>query len=73
MASISFKVGSFYCYDCVNALRKFVGSFKGVQSVDMINKDKVVITFDPSSMDEEKLRQIVTDSVYKLGFKIIEE
>ncbi len=75
MASISFKVGSIYCYECVMALRKFIGDVKGVQSVDMIGDDKVVITYDPANLifDEGKLRHLVKDSIDKLGFKIIEE
>ncbi len=75
MASISFKVGSIYCYECVMALRKFIGDVKGVRSVDMIGDDRVVITYDPANLifDEGKLRQLVIDSIDKLGFKIIEE
>jgi copper chaperone CopZ len=71
MANISFKVGSIYCYDCVIALKKFVGSLEGIQSIEMIGEDKVDISFDPSVIGEEKLRQIITDSIEKLGFKIV--
>jgi copper chaperone CopZ len=72
MASISFKVGSIYCYDCVIALKKFIGSLEGIQSIETIGEDRVDISYDPSSISEEKLRQIVTDSIEKLGFKIVE-
>ena len=71
MAKMSFKVGSIYCYDCVIALKKFIGSLEGIQSIDMEGEDMVDISYNPSVMSEEKLRQVVTDSVEKLGFKII--
>ncbi len=72
MANISFKVGSVYCYDCVMALKKFIGSLEGIQYIEMIGADKVYISFDPALIDEERLRQIVADSIEKLGFKILE-
>lgn len=74
MARLSFKVGHVYCYDCVKALGKFIGKMKGVQSVDVKNNDSAVIEYDPSELDldEEKFKQIVIESIDKLGFKIKE-
>ena len=71
MAHISFKVGSIYCYDCVMALKKFIGSLDGIHSIEMEGEDRVDISYDPSVLSEDKLRELVTDSVDKLGFKII--
>ncbi len=73
MASITFKVGRVYCLECVMALRKFICNLKGVQSVDMKDNEKVIITYEPSNLDfsEEKLRKIVIDSIGKLGFTVI--
>ena len=70
MATISYKTGSVQCYDCVIALRKFIGSLDGVQSIEMDREDKIDISYDDSSISENKLMQIVKDSVDKLGFKI---
>jgi len=72
MAKLSFKVGHVYCYDCVKALGKFIGNMKGVQSVDVINNESAVIEYDPSGLevDEEKFKQIVVESIDRLGFKI---
>ena len=72
MATLTFKIGHVYCYDCVKALGKFVGKMKGVQSVEVINNDSAVIEYDPAELefDEEKFKQIVIDSIDRLGFKI---
>ena len=71
MAKLSFKVGHVYCYDCVKALGKFIGRMKGVQSVEVKNNDSAVIEYDPSELDfdEEKFKQIVIESIDKLGFR----
>lgn len=74
MATLSFKVGHVYCYDCVKAVGKFVGKMKGVQSVDVKNNDSAVIEYDPARLevDEEQFKQIVKDSIERLGFRISE-
>jgi copper chaperone CopZ len=74
MAILSFKVGHVYCYDCVKALGKFIGKMKGVQSVDVKNNESAVIEYDPSNLDveEDKFKQIVKDSINRLGFCIKE-
>lgn len=74
MTDIEFKVGSVYCLDCVIALRKFIGHMKGVESVEMVEEDKVAVRYEPSDLEfgEDKLKQIIDESVDKLGFKILE-
>ena len=72
MARLSFKVGSIYCYDCVIALKKFIGSLDGIESIEMTGEDCVDISFDASKISEEKLREVVADSSDKLGFKILD-
>jgi copper chaperone CopZ len=72
MATLSFKVGHVYCYDCVKAVGKFVGRMKGVQSVNVVNNDSAVIEYDPAGLeiDEEKFKQVVKESIERLGFRI---
>ncbi len=72
MATLSFKIGHVYCYDCVKAVGKFVGKMKGVQSVEVVNNDSAVIEYDPAELefDEERFKEIVRDSIDRLGFKI---
>ena len=72
MAILSFKVGHVYCYDCVKAVGRFVGKMKGVQSVDVKNNDSAVIEYDPAGLevDEDQFKQIVKESIERLGFRI---
>ncbi len=72
MATLSFKVGHVYCYDCVKALGKFVGKMKGVQSVEVVNNESAIIEYNPAELevDEEQFKQIVRDSIDRLGFRI---
>jgi copper chaperone CopZ len=72
MATLSYKVGHVYCYDCVKALGKFIGRMKGVKSVEVKNNESAVIEYDPSGLEinEEKFKQIVVESIGRLGFKI---
>jgi hypothetical protein len=53
---------------------KFVGKMKGVQSVSVKNNDSVVVEYEPSALevDEEKFKQIVRESIERLGFRIKE-
>ncbi len=71
MARLTFKVGHVYCYDCVKAIGKFIGKMKGVHSVDVKNNDSAIIEYDPSQLefDEKKFKQIVMDSMDRLGFR----
>jgi copper chaperone CopZ len=72
MKILSFKVGHVYCYDCVKAVGKFVGKMKGVQSVTVENNDSAVIEYDPSGLEvsEDRFKQIVKESIERLGFRI---
>ena len=70
MAIISYKTGSVQCYDCVIALKKFIGSLDGVESIEMDGEYKVDISYDASSISKDKLTRLVGESVDKLGFKV---
>jgi copper chaperone CopZ len=72
MATLSFKVGHVYCYDCVKGVGKFLGRMKGVQSVEVKNNDSAVIHYDPAGLEieEEKFRQIARETIERLGFRI---
>lgn len=68
---ITLNVGTIFYYDCVLALRKFIGSVKGVGSV-AVEEGKVAIDFDPSVISETDLIRLTRDSIEKLGYKILE-
>ena len=71
MNKLFFDVGTIFCYECVTALRKFIGSMKGVASIE-VEEGKVIIEFDPSLIGEETVSGLVRDSIERLGYKIID-
>lgn len=68
---ISFNVGTIFCYDCVMALRRFIGSMEGVEGVE-IDEGKVSIEYDPAKISEERIAQIAKDSIEKLGYRLLD-
>ena len=68
---ITLNVGTIFCYDCVLALRKFIGSMKGVGSVE-VEEGKVAIDFAPSVISEEDIIRLARDSIEKLGYKVLD-
>jgi copper chaperone CopZ len=68
---LSLDVGTIFCYDCVMALRRFIGSVKGVKSVD-VEEGKVAVDFDPAVINEDRISRLVRESVEKLGYKILD-
>ena len=68
---LTFNVGTIFCYDCVLALRRFLGSVKGVSSVE-VEEGKVAIDFDPSVISEASVARLVKDSIEKLGYKVLD-
>ncbi len=69
MKKISFKVEERFCEECSFALRRFIGSMNGVESIDPEN-GQITIQFDPSKITEEDVSKITRDSLEKLGHKI---
>jgi len=68
---ISFNVGTIFCYECVMALQKFIGSMKGIQSVG-VDEGKVSVDYDPDEVSPEKIEKIVKETVEKLGYKVLD-
>jgi copper chaperone CopZ len=71
MKTIRLNVGTLYCYDCVKAIRRFVGSMKGVESVD-VDQGYVTINYNEGIITEEEVRRLVSDTVERLGYRVIE-
>ena len=69
MGKILLNVQHQFCEECSLALRRFVGNIDGVESVDVEN-GRIVISFDASTIDEDRVRTIAQDSVEKLGYKL---
>ncbi len=68
---LTFNVGTIFCYECVLALRKFIGSEKGVESVE-VEDGMIAIDFDPAVIGETAIKRITRDSIERLGYKILE-
>lgn len=69
-AKILFNVGTIFCYDCVQALQRFIGSMKGVVSIE-VEADKIAVVHDPEMVSAAEITRLVTDSVEKLGYKVL--
>jgi copper chaperone CopZ len=72
MGKISLNVQKQFCEECSLALRRFVGSIDGVESVDVEN-GRITVSFDESLITEDRVRTIANDSVEKLGYKLNDE
>ncbi len=72
MSRIKLNAGFIYCYDCVRALRKFIGSMKGVRHIEVEN-GLIRIDYDEKMIEEESIKQIAKDAIERLGYKLIEE
>lgn len=74
MDKLSFKVKKEFCAECSLALRRFVGSVKGVEDVEVsVGEGKITISFDGSKIGESELFKISRDSIEKLGYGLEEE
>jgi copper chaperone CopZ len=69
MKTKQFEANRNLCGDCSMALRRFVGNLDGVDSISVENQ-KIAVTFDETSADEELITRITRESVEKLGYKI---
>lgn len=67
MKVVLFDVEKSLCADCSMALRRFIGGMDGVESID-VEKGRVAVKFDETSIDEEKLSKIAQDSIERLGY-----
>jgi copper chaperone CopZ len=71
MASVTFRVENIFCYECANAIRKFIGSMKGILSVDVVDEG-IRVNFDEGLLTEESVKKLVSDTVQRLGYRISE-
>ncbi len=71
MALATFRVSGLCCYDCQNAIKRFLGSLNGIMAVEMVDEE-LRIHYDGSVLEKEKLKNLVTETVNRLGYKITE-
>lgn len=69
-AKILFNVDTIFCYDCVQAVQRFIGSMKGVVSIE-VETERIAVVYDPDVIGGPEIARLVTDSVEKLGYKVL--
>lgn len=69
LETVSFRIGQIYCYDCVRALRKFVGSMKGVDRLE-VQGGTVMVYYDPDLVARQFVERVTRESIEKLGYRI---
>ncbi len=70
MRKLLFKVEDQFCDECALALRRFIGHMEGIESID-VEKREIAVIFDESKMPDEDLIRLTSDSLDKLGHKLI--
>lgn len=71
MKKMLLSVQNSLCAECSLALRRFVGGMDGVESIE-VEHGKIAVTFDETTVDEERIAKITRDSIEKLGYRIEE-
>jgi copper chaperone CopZ len=69
MRSLHFNVKNELCAECSLALRRFVGGMDGVESVN-VQRGTVDVTFDETTVDEQRLSRITENSIELLGYSV---
>ncbi len=71
MRKLLLRVEDQVCDECALALRRFIGHMEGIESVEVEDR-KIAVVFDNAKMTDEELLRLTTDSLEKLGHKLIE-
>ncbi|RMG73258.1 MAG: copper chaperone [Nitrospirae bacterium] len=69
MARLSFNVDGMYCYECSQALKRFLGGLKGILGVEA-EGGRVVVEFDDRQLKETEVKRIVSDTIERLGYRL---
>ncbi len=70
MRKLTFNIEDQFCDECALALQRFIGHLDGVESIDVEEK-KIAIVFDNVKMTDDDIIRITSDSLDKLGLKLI--
>lgn len=71
MGRIIFSVGSDICAECSLALKRSLGSIKGVKSMVIARRD-IIIDFDTLETTEDEITGIAKNCIEKLGYKLLD-
>ncbi len=70
MEMIIFSVSSVICAECSLALKRFIGSIKGVKAVVVVNKN-IIVDFDGAEIIENEIIGIAENCIEKLGYELV--
>ena len=70
MERILLNVNSTICSECSYALKRFIGSIKGVNSVVVIGGN-ILISFESAEIPESEVANIAKNCIEKLGYKLV--
>jgi len=71
MSKEYFKVQQRVCEECSLALRRFIGGMDGINSVT-VEVGSVAVEFDEETISSDRVRQLVRDSMDRLGYGVEE-
>ncbi len=70
MERILLNVNTIICSECSHALKRFIGSIKGVNSVVVIGGN-ILISFENAEIPESDITNIAKNCIEKLGYKLV--
>ncbi len=71
MVIMHFNVEGMYCYECSQALRRFLGTMKGITGVNA-EGGKVSVQFNDSEITPAEVEKVVKETINRLGYKILD-
>lgn len=71
MERILLNVNTTICSECSHALKRFIGSIKGVNSVVVIGGN-ILISFESAEIPESEVINIAKNCIEKLGYKLLD-
>lgn len=63
-------VNSVICAECSLALKRFIGSIKGVRGVVVVNRD-IIVGFDGAEITKNEVTGITKNCIEKLGYILV--
>ena len=70
MERIILSVSSIICAECSLALKRFIGSIKGVRAVVVVDRN-IIVGFDGAEITKNEVTGIAKNCIEKLGYKLL--
>ena len=63
-------INSVICAECSLALKRFIGSIKGVKAVVVVGRD-IIVGFDSAEIARNEITGIAKNCIEKLGYMLV--